>query len=76
MTAALIVCPSCDGAGEHTVCANDGSGCSHTLDRTWECRTCGGTGQCTYAEAGTFLLAHCEHGVHEDDPAGCRRCEP
>lgn len=39
----LIECPVCDGAGEITVCANDGThGCSHQFDREFPCAACTG----------------------------------
>lgn len=43
MTAALLTCPDCGGAGVLGECANDGThGCSHTNDREWVCPTCDG----------------------------------
>lgn len=39
----LIECPVCDGAGEITVCVNDGThGCSHQFDREYICAACTG----------------------------------
>lgn len=44
--ALLITCPCCDGAGEQTVCVNDGpTGCSHQSDRSWPCPACKTTGR-------------------------------
>lgn len=42
----LIDCPTCEGSGELTKCANDGRyGCSHVNDHEWTCETCKGEGQ-------------------------------
>ena len=42
----VVTCPRCNGTGEITECAQDGShGYSHTLDRTETCSTCDGTGE-------------------------------
>lgn len=72
---ALVTCPECDGAGELSRCVYDGShGCSHVNDPAWTCPTCGGCGAATAAEVAAFHAARCEHGVHEDDPAGCLPC--
>ena len=38
-----VECETCDGTGEVTVCANDGShGCSHVNDREYPCPDCTG----------------------------------
>lgn len=38
-------CATCQGAGEVTVCVNDGRcGCSHQFDITYPCHDCQGEG--------------------------------
>lgn len=71
---ALVTCPDCAGAGEHGYEPMDwwhGSGVNVVLTT---CRTCAGTGACTAIDAAAFHAERCEHGVHEDDPAGCPTC--
>jgi hypothetical protein len=56
----LIECPVCDGAGETTVCADDGThGCSHQHDREYRCAACTG---------GVVKLTDTEH------PDWCQTC--
>lgn len=53
-------CPTCDGGGIVTKCANDGShGCSHVFDKEYPCPDCNGSGIYSYS-------AIYEHGAEPD----------
>jgi hypothetical protein len=40
----MVLCPTCNGAGEHAVCPPRCDG-SHVEDTSYPCRDCDGTGQ-------------------------------
>lgn len=46
LTRRMVECPTCQGTGVETECANDGShGCSHVNDTEYTCQTCDGEGE-------------------------------
>jgi DnaJ-class molecular chaperone len=54
------ICPTCDGGGIVTKCANDGThGCSHVFDKEYNCFDCNGTG--VYSHSSIYAGAEPDH---------------